>query len=71
MTTKLISELQHEKYQLMTDSQHVIAVLESIGEPNGDDFEGLLVELLNDGDYGEVWGFSGVPYLHKSAIRLQ
>jgi len=72
MKTKLISELQDEKYQLVTDSREVEAILESIGQTgHNDDTHGLLVEVL-DGQYGEVWGFFGiVPLLHKHAYQLQ
>jgi len=70
MKTKLISELQDSKYNLVTDSQEVKTVLESIGFNQADDIDGLLAEVL-DGYYGEVWGFSGtVPYLYKTALLL-
>jgi hypothetical protein len=69
MQEKLISELQDSKYHLVTDSQDVEGVLESIGQ-EGFDGDGLLVEVL-DGEYGEVWGFHGcVPRLNKTAVLL-
>ena len=34
------------------------------------EYDGFLVEVL-DGDYGEIYGFSGVPYLYKQAERIK
>jgi len=69
--TCLIADLSDPKYNLITDSQDVQRVLESIGKRRQlKHFDGLFVEVL-DGDYGEVWGFSGiVPLLGKIATLL-
>lgn len=66
MTTKSLSDLQDEKYTLLTDSQGVTAIVEHIGltpeDCNLDRITGAIVEVL-DGDYGEIWlTTSSAPY---------
>lgn len=70
MTTKLVSELQDSKYNLVQDSQEVDAVLDSIGYHGGNSIGCLLVEVL-DGEYGEVWAIDRyIPHLNETAYLL-
>lgn len=59
------------EYLLITDSQDVKAVFDHIGDTNlYEEYQGLFVKL-GDGEYLEIWGFSGqVPLLHKLIERL-
>jgi hypothetical protein len=60
-----------EDYQLVTDSQDVKAVLESMGQPDlYEDYQGLFVKV-GDGEYESVYAFCGiVPYLSKLATKI-
>jgi hypothetical protein len=56
---------------LITDSQNVADVLESIGELDCvNDFTGLLVKAEN-GEYTEIYTFYGIPYLYKTIWRFK
>lgn len=50
----------------------VAQILADIGVPVSDDdkYNFLLVKIV-DGDYKEVWGCSGVPYVTKIAVKLK
>ena len=60
-----------DRFQLITDSQDVKAVFESIGKPElYDYFQGLFV-AQSEGEYKEVYGFVGcIPYNFKPCWTL-
>lgn len=63
-----IANLQGNEYTLVDVDLEVQAILEDIGRSG---YIGLIVKLDSSGaDYAEVWGFSGIPHLEKSAERL-
>lgn len=66
----IIADLQDRNdLVLITDSQNVADILESIGEFNCmNDGVGLLVKA-EDGEYTEIYQFVGVPYLYKTVWR--
>ena len=57
---------------LVTDSQDVEAIKQHIGDfPDLEDFDGFFV-TVEDGEYGEVYGFSGsVAYLYKTIYQIE
>lgn len=58
-------------YVLLTDSQEVRAVLETIGAPHLEEAYPALFVLVGEGEYLEVWGcFRAVPRLEDWAERL-
>ena len=71
MTTTKTINLIPEDYQLVTDSQDVKAVFESIGQPDlYEQYQGAFVRI-QDGDYTDVYAFCGiVPYLSKLATKV-
>lgn len=67
---KTIKELRDPELLLVTDSQDVRAVKDTIGFP-ALEYDGFFVKVEN-GDYSEVWGFLGtIPYVWKHAERLR
>jgi hypothetical protein len=66
-----ISDLQDEKYLLVTDSEEIAHVIDSIAENQDYVIGCMFVEVL-DGEYGEIWASEQfVPYLSATAYQLQ
>lgn len=68
---KLIEDLKDEKYTLCTegDATEISSIFGEDNLPFG--FGGYFV-TVEDGEYGEVWGFMGIiPYTNKTAYRIQ
>ena len=64
---KLIGQLQH--LQLVDVDYDVQAVKDIVGK-EAEDYDGFLVRE-QDGDYAEVWGFNGTPYLNNYAHKVK
>jgi hypothetical protein len=61
-----------ERFQLVTNSQDIIATLESIGKGQEHCEVGCLFVEVLDGDYGEVYYCEqSTPYLKDRVYRLQ
>ena len=63
--TDRLSNIGDERYQLLVDSQDVMAVLESTNFPkqHRHDITAVLV-LIGEGDYADVWvSESSAPYM--------
>ena len=68
---RTIRNLQDEKYTLVTDSQEIAHIVDSIGENQDYVIGCMFVEIL-DGEYGEVWASEQfVPYLSATAYKLK
>jgi hypothetical protein len=67
---RLISDLQDDKYVLITDSQDIQAVCEYLGiSPKP---WGCLFVVATDGDYDEVYGCEwSVPLLTHPVLKLK
>jgi hypothetical protein len=65
----LVSHLQDNNLQFISDSQDVASIKDHIGR-KARDFNAFFVKV-GDGDYDEVWGIEEtVPKLHYSATRI-
>jgi hypothetical protein len=53
------------EYVLIQSDTEAAFIMDFVGW-HGDDFQYLLV-LVGDGEYLEVWGINGTPYLGKKA----
>ena len=59
------------EYVLITDSQEILAVCESIGKGKAAREFGFLYVLLGEGEYTEVWASEqSVPYTWTQATRI-
>jgi len=60
-----------EDFELVTDSQDIKAVLDSIGKMDMYDEVGCLFVLVGDGDYDKVYYCeSSVPYLTEYVYEI-
>ena len=67
-----VKDLQDSKYQLVSDSQDIEHILNSIGQTNEIECYGCLIVETLDGEYGEVWGIeSNIPRLKAIAYKIQ
>jgi hypothetical protein len=67
---KTISQLQGEEYTLITTDFEVKDILDQLGFDPVYRPDGLLVKEKN-GDFEEIWGFIGIPYLDRLAHRIK
>jgi hypothetical protein len=65
-----IKNLQDPKYILLQTSQDIEHVAEIEAFPEINDFEMLLVSTVG-GEYEEIWGVFGIPYLERFAYQLK
>ena len=71
MNKKTVSDLQDSKYVLVTDSQEIAAVFESIGG-NEDCCAGCLFVEVQRAYYGEIWACeSAVPYFNSPVYQIR
>ena len=71
--TDRFSNIGDERYQLLVDSQDVMAVMESIGFPKWyqADITAVLV-LVGEGEYTDVWlSESSAPYMLDAEYHNQ
>lgn len=62
-----IQDLQNPKYLLIQDDGDILELNSNYNQ----DYDGYLI-TIEDGDYGEVYGFRGcVPFLDKSVTRVK
>ena len=64
---KPISDLQDPEYVLVTRDSDVEEIHKY--HPESKEYDGFLIAERN-GEYIQVWGFNGTPYLDKRAERV-
>lgn len=65
-----IADLQNRKdLELIQLDYDIEFVNDYFGIDNDDKYDGFLVKI-EDGDYIEVYGFYGVPYLYKNVYKI-
>jgi enhancing lycopene biosynthesis protein 2 len=67
---KTISQLDNEEYTLITTDIEVKDILDQLGVDPVNRPVGLLVKEKN-GELVEIWAFTGVPYLWRTAYRIK
>lgn len=73
MNKKTIGDIEFgdgRDWVLVTNSQDVNDTGNSIGIYNLSTIYNSLFVKLGDGDYDEIWGFNGIPYLTKSMDQI-
>ena len=71
--SKTIEEMEFgegPEWVLVTDSQDVDSTGDSIGIYKLSCIYDSLFVKVGDGDYDEIWGFNGIPYLTKSMDQI-
>ena len=66
-----VKDFQDRDDYILVQTDHAVkAVLESIGMPEAwPEFDHLLVKV-GEGEFEEVYGIDGIPYLWKEAVKL-